>query len=194
MRAPSLFLLLALLTVSVLPATAQQASDGPSQYSFNSGIKFRGNFHFNQSRADGASEVPKGENGYGVGMEIIGKNIGMGLYGFAEGKTDSFDAEATRVHAALELNYFLPIQRIRLAPYAGVHTGLGSFDKKWTEAPTVPKPQDGFRSLGYQVGFRFKPIPVIGVDAHWRRQSASIAGAQGATLERDQVLIGITLF
>jgi hypothetical protein len=193
MRAVSL-LALALVTLSALPATAQQASGVDSGYSFNSGIKFRGNFHFNKSRAEGASEVPQGENGYGVGLEMIGRNIGIGLYGFAEGKTDTFDAEQTQVHAAAEVNYFVPIQRIRFAPYVGVHTGLGSFDKAYLDAPSVPKPQDGFRALGYQLGFRFKPIPVLGVDAQWRRQSKSIAEAQGVGLERDQILVGVTLF
>jgi hypothetical protein len=190
MRSVSL-LALALLTLSALPAAAQQSAGG---YSFNSGLKLRGNFHFNQSRAEGVSEVPRGENGYGVGLEIIGKNIGIGLYGFAEGKTDSFDVEQTVVHAAVEANYFLPIRRIRLAPYVGVHTGLGSFDKEFFESPTAPRVQDGFKALGYQAGFRFKPIPVIGLDAQWRRQSKSIAEAQGNALERDQILVGITLF
>jgi hypothetical protein len=178
-------------SLSALPAVAQQ---NDAAYSFNSGIKLRGNYHINQSTAS-----DKQENGFGAGLEIVGNHIGIGLYGFTQGKTSEFDKETSVVSAVLEANYFYPIERLRLAPYAGVHTGLGQFTSEYFDDPFFPKPQDSFKDLGYQVGLRFKPIPVIGLDVQWRRSSASLVSWQDENggenpLERNQFLVGITLF
>ncbi len=179
---------LALLALSAVAAPAQDAS-------FNSGIKLRGNFHFNRSAVNSEDpRVPEAENGYGAGLEIIGRHLGVALYGFTVGNAREFDADATPVMVVAELNYFWPIQSIRLAPYAGIHTGLGVFTKDYFNEPFVPKPQDGISGLGYQIGLRFKPIPVIGLDAQWRRMSVSAFEAHGEMLERNQILIGLTLF
>jgi hypothetical protein len=187
------FLLLALLAVSTSPAHAQYHR-APDPGSFNSGIKLRGNLHFTQTRADVATEMPRGENAYGAGLEIIGRRLGMGVYGFAPGRTEGFEAERTAVHVALEANYFHPMERIRLAPYVGVHSGLGSFTRDYFADPHFPRPRDGRRDLGYQAGIRFKPIPLIGLDAQWRRQSRSITVEMGEMLERDQFMVGVVLF
>lgn len=185
-------IVLTLVALFIIPATviAQGADSRP--YSFNSGIKLRGNFHLNQSSA--SADLNQSENGYGAGLEIIGHHIGIGLYGFTEGQTGSFSEDETAFSFVFEANYFYPIQRFRIAPYVGAHTGLGTYTKDYFSEPKFPRPQDGFRDLGYQVGIRFKPIPVIGLDAQWRRQSNSTARSQGESLERNQFLVGITLF
>jgi hypothetical protein len=180
------------LGLSFLPAEAQDSGMGAkSSHSFNSGIKLRGNLHFNESAMEVRAQE---EHGYGAGLEIIGNHIGVALYGFTHGKTAEFDSEQSPVNVVLEANYFLPIERIRLAPYAGIHTGLGAFTKDYFDEPFFPKPRDNFKKLGYQVGVRLKPIPVIGLDAQWRRSSLSVAEGQHELLERNQFMVGITLF
>ena len=184
--------LLVLFALFVFPVAAIAQDADASKPSFNSGLKLRGDFHINGSNA--TADLNQSENGYGVGLEIIGRHIGMGLYGFTEGQTKSFDKDETPFTFVLEANYFYPIERFRVAPFAGVHTGLGTYTSAYFDDPKFPTPQDGFRDLGYQVGIRFKPIPVIGLDAQWRRQSHSTARDQGESLDRNQVLVGITLF
>lgn len=88
----------------------------------------------------------------------------------------------------------LPVEALRLAPYAGVHTALGTFTKDFFKDAYFPKPQDGLGGLGYQVGVRFKPVPLIAVDAQWRRQSGFAHENQDPTMERTQVLLGVVLF
>lgn len=188
----SVVILSVLLGLSAAPVAAQYNGTGEEPtYSFNSGIKLRGNLHINQSASE---DRPQEENGYGAGLEIIGNHIGVALYGFTHGKTAEFDSEESPVSVVLEANYFLPIERIRLAPYAGIHTGLGVFTKEYFDEPFFPRPQDSFKNLGYQVGVRFKPIPVIGLDVQWRRSSLSVAEGQHESLERNQFMVGITLF
>ena len=181
-----------LIALFVFPVSVIAQDADTREYSFNSGIKLRGNFHLNQSSA--TTDLNQSENGYGAGVEIIGHHIGVGLYGFTDGQTGSFDKEETAFSFVFEANYFYPIQRFRVAPFLGVHTGLGTYTSAYFSEPKFPTPQDGFRDLGYQAGIRFKPIPVIGLDAQWRRQSHSTARNQGETLDRNQFLIGITLF
>jgi hypothetical protein len=195
MRTP--WLLLLTLSVLYVPSIqAQQSGEIPSapSPSFNSGIKLRGNYHVNRSAVQTASERPTQEDGYGFGLEINGKHLGIALYGFGSGRLSEYEAETSPVIVVAEANYFVPIERLRLAPYAGVHTALGEFTKTYFDDPHFPRPQDGVPALGYQFGVRFKPIPVIGLDAQWRRQSAFAATAQDPSLERNQVLVGITLF
>jgi hypothetical protein len=188
----SIVILSVLVGLGAAPAAAQYNGAGAEPgYSFNAGIKLRGNLHLNQSAT---KERPQEENGYGAGLEIIGNHIGVGLYGFTHGKTAEFDSESSPVNVVLEANYFVPIERIRVAPYAGIHTGLGVFTKEYFDEPFFPKPQDSFKNLGYQVGVRFKPIPVIGLDAQWRRSSVSVWENQDEMLERNQFMVGITLF
>jgi hypothetical protein len=188
----SVVLLCVFLGLSFLPAVAQHAgTNAKPRNSFNSGIKLRGNLHFSESATEAR---PQEEHGYGVGLEINGSHIGVALYGFTHGRTAEFDSEQSPVSVVLEANYFLPIERIRLAPYAGIHTGLGVFTKGYFDEPFLPKPRDSFRNLGYQFGVRLKPIPVIGLDAQWRRSSVSVAEGQHELLKRNQFMVGITLF
>ncbi|HWK89788.1 MAG TPA: hypothetical protein VNP72_07325, partial [Longimicrobium sp.] len=57
-----------------------------------------------------------------------------------------------------------------------------------------PSFEDSRSQLGWQIGARLQVNPMIGIDAQYRRVSESAAQAQGGDLERDQILLGITLF
>jgi hypothetical protein len=181
-----------MLLLLALPATAAEAQRDNS--SFISGIKVKGNLHFNRTSIDSADDVFKAENAYGAGLEFIGSRIGIGLYGYTDGRTRSFSADTTKFYVVGEANYYFPIEDLRLAPYAGVHTHLGNFDRTYFDDPFLPRPQDGFNSLGYQIGVRYKPFPLVAVDAQWRRQSDSVWADQDGFLERNQVLVGVVLF
>jgi hypothetical protein len=173
----------------LVPATAFAQAN-----SFNSGIKLRGAFHVNRSDVDTKSpDFKQPEAGYGVGFEFTGNRFGLGMYGYTPGRTDEFESATTQATVVLEANSYFPVERIRLAPYVGAHTGLGVFTKDFFSDPFFPKPLDGLKHLGYQVGVRFKPIPLIGLDVQYRRQSQSAADLT-PDLERGQVLVGFTLF
>jgi hypothetical protein len=184
---------LGLLLLLVVPATASAQDDrGPAP--FTTGLKLRGSFHFNSSTVDvGSPDFSQPEAGYGAGLEINGRNLGFALYGYTPGQTRSFDSQNTPVIVVLEGNYFVPIQRIRVAPYLGTHTSLGVFTKDYFSDAFFPRPQDGLRHLGYQAGVRFKPIPLVGLDLQWRRQSAAAAQA-APEFERSQFMAGLTIF
>jgi hypothetical protein len=181
-----------LLLLLALTATAAEAQRGDG--SFISGIKLKGNLHFNRTSINSVDDVFEAENAYGAGLEYVGSRFGLGLYGYTDGRTSSFDADTTTFYLVGEANYYFPIEGLRLAPYAGVHTHLGNFDRTYFDDPFLPRPQDGFDSLGYQLGVRYKPFPFIAVDAQWRRQSDSVWEAQDGFLERNQVLVGVVLF
>lgn len=188
-------LVLALLTAAAqvaAPAPSAHAQSGP--FSFNSGIKIRGDFHVNRSSVKNSEELPEQEIGYGLGLELNGNKLGLGLYGYTAGQAQSFDSETTPVIVVAEANYFLPVEALRIAPYAGVHTALGEFTKDYLKAPHLPKPQDGLREIGYQVGLRFRPLPLVGLDVQWRKQSRFAQDNQDASLEATQVLVGFTVF
>lgn len=195
----TLLAMAALFALGTPPLTAQEitapATDPARRpASFNSGIKLRFDFHLNRSEVNDVTDAPDDENGYGAGLEINGRHLGIGLYGYAGGQAQEFDSENTPVIIVAEANYFYPIQRLWLAPFVGVHTALGRFTKDYFDDPYFPKPQDSFNDLGYQIGLRFKPIPVLGLDAQWRRVSGYARDNQDAGLSRTQVLLGVTLF
>lgn len=187
------FALVATLVLAAAPLAAQ-ADSAPYKGGFNSGIKLRGAYHVNRSEVQSSSDLPRDEKGYGLGVEINGRHLGLGLYGYTAGKAQSFNSDTTSLIVVAEANYYFPIDMLRLAPYAGVHTGLGKIDKSYFQNAYVPRPQDGIGSLGYQLGVRFKPIPLISVDAQLRRQSGFAYESQDQSLERTQVLLGLTLF
>ncbi len=181
-----------ILLLLVATATAAEAQRGNS--SFVSGIKVKGNLHFNRSSVESVNDVFEAENAYGAGLEFVGSRIGVGLYGYTDGRTRAFSADTTVFYVVGEANYYFPIDGLRLAPYAGVHTHLGNFDRSYFKDPHLPRPKDGFGGLGYQIGVRYKPLPIVGIDAQWRRQSDSVWEDQRGFLERNQVLVGVVLF
>src|SRR5690606_4989182 len=112
------------------------------------------------------------------------------LTGYTSGRVSEFDPETAVVVLLAEANYFLRMRALRLAPYLGVHTGLGPYRKG---ASAVPSLHDNLSELGYQVGDRLQPWGSIGFDAQVRWMSDAATRAQGNAFERTQVLLGITI-
>lgn len=181
----------ALLILTATAADAQAPWSGSS--SFNSGVKLEGNLHFNRSTVD-VSSARQSEHAYGLGIEYVGRQLGVGLYGYSVGRVNSFDSDTTKVVLVAEANYYVPVPELRVAPYIGVHTHLGTFDRSFFKDPSFPRPKDGLDELGYQIGVRFKPFSLVGVDVQWRRQSESAWEDQSDFLERNQILVGVVLF
>ena len=179
-------------TLIVGVALLLAAAPVEAQKSFNSGFNLHGNFHFNRSTVQTVGDVRQAEHGYGVGLELSGRNLAGGLYGFAVGRPRAYDTAETAVHAVLEGNYYIPIESLRLAPFAGVHTGLGSFTSGYFDDPFLPRPQDGLGDIGFQFGVRFQPLQNLGVEAQWRQHAESVFVS--AESERRQVLLGVVLF
>jgi hypothetical protein len=173
----------ALLTAAAgVPAVAQ------------SGFALKASHIYNHVQSKGATEV-NGASGFGVGAEyvlpIVG--LGVGVSAYTVGRPGEFNFENSTVNAVAEANYFFKLPLIPVAPYAGVHTGLGQFalgDNDRIDA----RPRDGWRQVGFQAGVRVQLISLLGVDAQFRRVSSSLAAGQGDELSRNQVLVGITLF
>lgn len=174
---------LALLAGGSTPALAQEGFALKGFYIFNStsgeeGIRER--------------ELPT-EDGFGAGVEVVLPfGLGVGVQGYTAGETDEFDVETTEFTVLAEANYFFRLPVIPLSPYAGVHTGLGLLSRDGTDGLEI---EDKTRNqLGWQVGVRFQPISLLGVDFQYRRMSTSSEENQGGRLDRNQYLLGVTLF
>lgn len=178
-----------LFQVLAMAALALSATEIQAQ------VKLRGHYIFNRGSTDTEEQrIENGKVGIGGGLDVILGSVGIGISGYTAGAASEADASPRRFILLGEANYFLTLLPFGITPYIGVHTGLGVFDSSYLKAPYVPRPQDGFRRLGYQLGLRFQPLGPIGVEAQWRRLSRSAAAAQAAALARDQVLLGIILF
>lgn len=177
------------LAILALGARALPAQDG---------FALKGFYIFNSTTAeDGAraEELPT-EDGYGLGVEmVLPFGLGLGVSGYVAGETNEFDIETTEATVIAEANYFFSLPLIPIRPYAGVHAGLGTLAREDLNSDVEIDIEDKTRNqLGFQLGLRFQPISLIGLDAQWRRMSTSAAESQGGRLERDQFLIGVTLF
>ncbi|HEY0035801.1 MAG TPA: hypothetical protein VGB66_03890, partial [Longimicrobium sp.] len=58
-------------------------------------------------------------------------------------------------------------------------------------SPTI---KDDRTQLGYQLGVRWQVTPMFGIDGQFRHVSDSASEDQSPDLERNQFLIGITIF
>jgi hypothetical protein len=123
---------------------------------------------------------------------VLPLGIGVGVSGYAGGGSARFfNDEGSTLVGLAEANYFLNLPLLPSSPYVGVHAGLGRY--KWRDASGLLK--DTERSqLGYQIGLRLQLISLLGLDAQFRRVSNSAAEGQSGSLERNQILVGITLF
>jgi hypothetical protein len=175
-----------LLIASVAPAAAQ------------SGFALKGHYVFNSSKADGyqGNRIPAAD-GLGIGLEyVLPLGLSVGVNGYTAERrldTDLFTRDYT---VLAEANYFLKLPILPLAPYAGVHAGLGTYKRENVgELATDPRFKDTTGSqLGYQFGVRFQPSSLIGFDAQYRRISESARVDQSTSFEQSQILLGITLF
>lgn len=173
----------ALSGIQTLPAVAQ------------SGFALKGHYIINSSAADEARETRQlpDADAFGLGAEyVLPFGLGVGVSGYtAESEGDVQSSEFTIL---AEANYFLSFPLLPISPYAGVHAGLGVLDRETVSNPDL-EIQDRNRSqLGYQLGVRFQLSQLIGLDAQWRRMSTSADADQDDRLERDQVLLGVTIF
>jgi hypothetical protein len=193
MNRSSTAVLLALLALATPGTAVTQEAPGSS---FHSGLKFKGAHIYNRSSLDTEQrELTEANTGWSAGIEIVGRHIGIGLTGFTAGTISEFAVDETTFVVLAEANYYVPIRVIRLAPYVGVHTGLGSYTSSYVDEPYLPSVSDRSpASLGLQFGARWQPIALGSIDVQWRRLSESAAQAQDRSFERSQILLGVTLF
>jgi len=172
----------ALVFAAAVPATAQQ------------GFALKGGLVFNKQSVEGVNrpeDVPAA-NGFGVGVEyVLPGGLGLGVSGYTAGTPKDFSTSEGTVNFLAEANYFLRLPLLPVAPYVGLNMGLGS--STLGDAPDL-RPEVKFGDVGFQFGVRFQPLPLLGLDAQYRRVRGSVANAQDATFDANQVLVGVTLF
>lgn len=164
------------------PALAQQ------------GFALKGAAVFNQSQAaTGSAEQLPDVSGFSVGAEmVLPLGVGVGVTGYTAGGVRDFDLGTGSLVVLGEANYFLRLPMLPVAPYAGVHVGLGRY--RLDDVRDAPRPDVDFGDLGYQLGVRLQATRLLGIDAQYRRVSGSLRGMQDSRFETDQLLIGATLF
>ena len=161
-----------------------------------SGFALKGHYIVNTSTAEIAEEerqIPEAD-GFGIGAELVLPfGLGIGVSGFAADETISGDVETAELTVLGEANYFLRLGSIPIRPYVGIHAGLGRLSRD--DPPSGLEIADKTRTqFGVQVGGRLQLTSLIGIDAQWRRMSTSAEETQDESFEREQVLIGVTLF
>lgn len=160
-----------------------------------SGFALKGSLLFNSSsvEAEGQNLDYEDSNGFNVGAEyVLPFGIGIGISGYTAGSPDDFNFSEGSLITLGEVNYFVNVPALPISPYIGVHTGLGTVEI--SEIEDTPTPEVDFGDIGFQVGLRFQPHSMFGVDAQYRRISGSLRQAQSADFESNQFLIGVTLF
>ena len=173
-------------------ATAALAGSASAQ----SGFALKGHYIINSSAAEDAQEsrqLPDAD-AFGIGAEfVLPFGLGVGVSGYTA-QSDVDEGENREFTILGEANYFFKLPVVPISPYVGVHAGLGRLDQDNVSDPSL-EIQDKSRSqLGYQLGVRFQVTQMIGLDAQWRRMSTSADEDQDDRLERDQVLLGVTVF
>lgn len=162
-----------------------------------SGFALKGHYIINQSAAEEAQatrQLPAAD-AFGIGAELVlPLGIGVGISGYTTSEDVGQDYEATELTVLGEANYFFKLPLLPIAPYAGVHAGVGRVSRDNVTNPNFEIADKTRSQLGFQLGVRVQATPMIGLDAQWRRMSTSAASEQDDRLERNQVLLGVTLF
>ncbi|HEY8468983.1 MAG TPA: hypothetical protein VIL18_05040 [Longimicrobiales bacterium] len=188
-RLPLVLAFAALATPAALHA--QRGLDDPYHW-FAGRLKIKGHHIFDRSTfaiEDGS--IPNPKVGWGLGLEyVLMSGIGFGVVGYTAGPVSDFDSNRATVIVLAEANYFIGIEALKLAPYLGLHTGIGTWQKGNSR---VPRLRDNLGEFGYQVGVRFQPWVYLGLDAQLRWMSDAAYRDQTAAFERTQVLLGITI-
>ena len=173
-----------LASASAAPALAQ------------SGFALKGGAVFNSSDVRSGEQYrmdPSDAAGFHAGAEVVlPLGLGVGISGYTAGHPSDFDVSSSSLVVLGEANYFLKLPFLPVAPYAGVHVGLGRYD--WSDVEERQRPEVDLDDLGYQVGVRVQLSRMLGLDAQYRRVSYSLGGEQGTEFENNQVLVGVTLF
>jgi opacity protein-like surface antigen len=166
-----------------------------------SGFALKGSYVFNSSkvndaRQSGFSSVPS-PDGFSVGAEyVLPIGIGVGASAYAEGSATDVNTKSTNFTAIVEANYFAKLPMIPVRPYAGIHAGLGRYtiQNVTSGGATSPRVEDNRSEFGYQAGVRLQLTPMFGVDGQYRHMSDSASKEQSPSLERNQFMLGVTLF
>lgn len=160
-----------------------------------SGFALKGHYLYNGSAVSSSERIPAAD-GFSVGAEmVLPLGLGVGVSGYTAGSPGDFNARTSSFGLLGEANYFLPLPLLPVAPYVGVHAGLGRTSRESLESGSAPRLEDRTGTqFGYQAGVRFPLTRWFGVDAQWRRVSVSAAREQDSRLQRNQLLLGITLF
>lgn len=173
----------ALSSMAALPVEAQ------------SGFALKGHYIINSSAAEEAEEnrqLPDAD-AFGLGAEyVLPFGLGVGISGYTAQSDEDFESREFTILG--EANYFLKLPLLPIAPYVGVHAGLGMLDRDNVSDPSLQIQDKNRSQLGYQLGVRFQLTDMVGLDAQWRRMSTSADEGQGDRLERNQVLLGVTVF
>jgi hypothetical protein len=178
--------------IPLLAAAALVLTAGTAQA--QSGFALKGHYLFNASDAD-EDQTPAAD-GFSVGAELVlPLNIGVGVTAYTTGKATDVDTEASAFGVLAEANYFVDLPLLPVTPYVGVHGGLGQYTiEDVTGGEADPELEDSRTQLGWQVGARLQLSPMLGIDAQYRRVSEFAEETQGGNLERNQFLIGVTVF
>ena len=182
-------------------AAALAAFIGVPALQAQSGPALKASYVFNQSKVDdarssGFDDVPS-PDGFSVGAEfVLPMGIGIGATAYTEGKATDVNTRSSSFAVVAEANYFAKLPVIPIRPYAGVHAGIGRYTIEDLSggAPTSPKIKDSRTQLGYQAGLRWQLTSMVGIDAQYRHVSDAASKDQSPDLERNQVLVGVTLF
>jgi hypothetical protein len=165
-----------------------------------SGFALKGHYVFNQSkvndaRSSGFSDVPSAD-GFSVGAEfVLPMGIGVGASAYTEGKATEVNTRTSSFAVIAEANYFAKLPVIPLRPYAGLHAGVGRYTIEDVSGGSAsPKIEDSRTELGYQLGVRWQVTSMLGIDGQFRHMSDSASKDQSPDLERNQFLLGITVF
>lgn len=178
-----------LLVAGMLALTAAGTAQAQS------GFALKGHYLFNASDAD--DDQTPAADGFSVGAELVLPfNLGVGVSAYTTGSARNVDEEASAFGVLAEANYFIDLPLLPVTPYVGVHGGLGQYTIQDVSGGNAerPKLEDSRTQLGWQVGARMQLNSLLGLDAQYRRVSESAAESQGGDLERNQILLGITVF
>jgi opacity protein-like surface antigen len=179
--------------IPLLAAAALLATAGTAQA--QSGFALKGHYLFNASDAE-EDQTPAAD-GFSLGAEfVLPFNLGVGVTAYTTGSARDVDTEASAFGVLAEANYFIDLPLIPVTPYVGVHGGLGQYTIEDISGGGAEDPEfeDSRTQLGWQIGARMQLTSLIGLDAQYRRVSESAEESQGGDLERDQILIGVTIF
>lgn len=183
-------------TIVVLLAGAALGGLTAAPAEAQSGFALKGHYIINSSAAEEAQETRQlpDADAFGLGAEfVLPIGLGLGVSGYTA-QTDDDGVEYSEFTILGEANYFFKLPLLPIAPYAGIHAGLGVLDQENVSNPDLEIQDKNRNQIGYQLGVRFQVTPMIGLDAQWRRMSTSADEDQDDRLERNQVLLGVTLF
>lgn len=150
----------------------------------------------NESASDvidgGWSDNPYAEGAL-LGLDISGKNLGIGVSAYSGGDptADFGEIMARGLGITGEVNYFLRLP-MRFSPYVGA---VVPFAVMTEEDGFTLREFGGFGlgDLGWQIGLRWKPIPIVGLDLRTRALRGEYATGEEGGSSR-QWLLGLTLF